>query len=225
MMNMQTLFFREKSFECFDDRSVLELMLSTAGVRGNIPEIIQKLYDTFGSFKGILEARPFQLMQVSGVTEKTAMLVSMIVPLAKVWERSNLQNPCRLTNRHEAESYCKSLLMGERTEQFYVICVNAQCNVLGARKIGEGTINEVNAHPRLVAETALNFNAHSVFFCHNHPGGTCAPSHEDIVSTTQLQRMLNSMGIAVLDHIIVAGANTYSMAQHGDIDYRMRGAA
>ena len=71
-------------------------------------------------------------------------------------------------------------------------------------------------------ETALNYNAHSVLLSHNHPGGTCAPSPEDIASTKTLQRLLNGVGILVLDHIIVAGDRTYSMIQHGDIDYRTR---
>ena len=76
---------------------------------------------------------------------------------------------------------------------------------------------------RMVLETALNYNAHSVLLCHNHPGGTCAPSPEDIASTLQLQRLLNGVGILLLDHIIVAGDRTYSMIQHGDIDYRIKG--
>ena len=83
-----------------------------------------------------------------------------------------------------------SLLMGERTERFYVISLNAQCKVLGVKKISEGSLSEVSAYPRMVAEAALNYNAHSVLLCHNHPGGTCCPSPEDIQSTIQLQRML-----------------------------------
>ena len=59
---------------------------------------------------------------------------------------------------------------------------------------------------------------------HNHPGGTCAPSTEDISSTLLLQRLLISMDIMILDHIIVVGSRTYSMIQHGDIDYRRRAA-
>jgi len=38
----------------------------------------------------------------------------------------------------------------------------------------------------------------------------------------QLQRLLNGVGVLVLDHMIVADGKTYSMAQHGDIDFRMR---
>ena len=33
----------------------------------------------------------------------------------------------------------------------------------------------------------------------------------------------NKIKNLVLDHIIVAGDRTYSMIQHGDIDYRIKG--
>ena len=221
-MNLQSLFMREKSFEGYDDNAVLECLLTTAGVRTDIPTLIANLRDEFGSFKGILEAKPVQLMKVEGVTKKSAALIAMIAPLARVWERTCMQNQERIGNSREAEAYCKSLLMGERTERFYVIALNAQCKVLGVKKISEGSLSEVSAYPRMVAETALNYNAHSVLLAHNHPGGTCAPSPEDIQSTLQLQRMLNAMGILVLDHIVVAGSSTYSMVMHGDIDYRVR---
>ncbi len=224
-MNLQTLFMKEKSFEGYDDNAVLECLLMTAGVRADIPVMINNLRDEFGSFKGILEAKPVQLMKVDGVSKKTAMLISMIAPLAKVWERCNLRDPEKIGCAREAEAYCKSLLMGERTERFYVIALNAQCKLLGAKKITEGTLSEVSAYPRAVVETALNYNAHSVLLAHNHPGGTCFPSREDIASTLQLQRVLSTLGILVLDHIIVAGGNAYSMVQHGDIDYRVKGAA
>ncbi len=221
-MNLKTMFLKEKSFEGYDDRAVLECLLSTAGIRTDVPSLVDRLFTSFGSLKNILEARPEQLKSVKGVSEKTATLVSMITPLARVWEKCNMREPDKITNCREAEAYCKSLLMGERTERFFVICVNAQCKVLGTKKVSEGTINEVSAYPRTVAEAALMYNAHSVFFCHNHPGGTCAPSGEDIASTLQLQRLLGQMGIFVLDHLIVAGADTYSMAQHGDIEFGRR---
>jgi DNA repair protein RadC len=134
-----------------------------------------------------------------------------------------MQSPRRVGNSREAEKYCISILAGHRTERFYVVALNAQCTILGQRKISEGSLSEVSAYPRMVMETAMNYNAHSVLLCHNHPGGTCAPSPEDITSTMQLQQLLNSVGILVLDHIIVANDRTYSMIQHGDIDYRIKG--
>ena len=222
MSILESIFLKEKSFENYSDGAVLELLFSTAGVRGDTQSIIESLFESFGSFKGVLEARPAQLMKIPGVTKKVATLVSMIAPLAKVWERANMEDPDKISNTREAEAYTKSLLMGERTERFFVVALNARCKILGCRKISEGSLSEVSAYPRMVMEAALMYNAHSVLLCHNHPGGTCAPSPEDISSTMQLQRMLNCVGILVLDHIIVAGDRTYSMIQHGDINYRTR---
>ena len=220
---MRDRFIRDKGFENFEDHQILELLLFYANARGDTNPLAHKLIDTFGTLKGVLEARPEQLLAVEGIGKQAATLISMIVPLTRVWYRCAMEVPDRIGNSREAEDYCLSILAGERTERFYVVSLNAKCKVLGRRKISEGSLSEVSAYPRMVMETALNYNAHSVLLCHNHPGGTCAPSPEDITSTIQLQRLLNGVGILVLDHIIVAGNKTYSMIQHGDIDYRIKG--
>ena len=219
---LRNRFMKEGGFEHFQDHQILELLLFYAQPRMDTNEIAHALIDTFGSLKGVLEARPEMLMTVKHVGPQAATLISMVVPLTRVWNRCAMTAPNRIGNSREAEKFCLSIAAGSRTERFFVIALNAQCMVLGQRIISEGSLSEVSAYPRLVMETALNYNAHSVLLCHNHPGGTCAPSGEDISSTVQLQRLLNGVGILVLDHIIVAGSSTYSMIQHGDIDYRIR---
>lgn len=221
-MRLRKRFQDEGGFDSFKDHEILELLLMYGAPRKDVNGIAHALLEQFGSLKGVLEARPEMLQTVKGVGESQATILSMAVPLAKVWERCCMENPQKITNRTELEAYCKSRLLGQRTEKFIVICVDAKCKLLGQRVISEGSLSEVSAYPRSVVETALNYNAYSVFFCHNHPGGTCAPSAEDVTSTVQLQRLLNGIGILVLDHIIVAGNQTYSMAQHGDIDFRTR---
>ncbi len=215
-------FRKEGGFDHFQDHEILELILTYGAPRGDMNGIAHELLDTFGSLKAVFEARPEALMRVRGVGEAQATMIAMAVSLARVWEIRSGEELKRITNRRELEQYCRSMLLGERNERFYVICVDAQCRVLGTRKISEGSLSEVSAYPRSVVETALNYNAHSVFFCHNHPGGTCAPSTEDIASTIQLQRILNGVGVLVLDHVIIAGTQAYSMSAHGDLDFRTR---
>ena len=211
----------DKDLTTFSDYEILQLLISYTGGEKSA-RLAEKLLDTFGSLKGVLEARPEQLQMVKGIGSRTASLIAMMIPMVRTWSRLCREIPDRISNSREAENYCMSLLAGERLENFYVIALNAKCNVLGKRKIATGSLSEVNAYPRLVLETALNYNAHSILLSHNHPGGTCAPSTEDIASTQQLQRLLSGVGILVLDHIIVAGDRTYSMIQHGDIDYRAK---
>ena len=211
----------DKDLATFTDYEILQLLISYTGGEKSA-RLAEKLLDTFGSLKGVLEARPEQLQMVRGIGARTSSLISLMVPMVRTWTRLCREVPDRIGNSREAENFCLSLLAGERLENFYVIALNAKCNVLGKRKISTGSLSEVSAYPRLVLETALNYNAHSVLLSHNHPGGTCAPSPEDISSTLQLQRLLNGVGILVLDHIVVAGDRTYSMIQHGDIDYRVK---
>ena len=223
----QTLRLRERllnehGFDGFDDTDILSTVLSYAGGTRDTAGLVDRLIDTFGSLKTILEARPEQLLKVKGMNKTRASLLALMVPMARVWQRCAMEIPDRIGNSREAENYCLSLLAGERLENFFVIALNAKCSVLGRRRISTGSLSEVSAYPRLVMETALNYNAHSVLLCHNHPGGTCAPSPEDISSTLQLQKLLNGVGILVLDHIIIAGDRAYSMIQHGDIDYRIK---
>ena len=212
----------EHGFESFDDSDILTTVLSYAKGSKDTAGLVKRLFDTFGSLKSILEARPEQLLSVDGMTLSRACMISLVVPLTRVWHRCVMTAQDKIGNTREAEKYCMSLLAGERLENFYVIALNTKCNILGQRRISTGSLSECSAYPRLVMETALNYNAHSILLCHNHPGGTCAPSPEDIASTLQLQRLLNGVGILVLDHIIVAGDRTYSMIQHGDIDYRVK---
>ena len=199
------------------------MLLDLAGCRGDRYILSEALLDEFGSLKGVLEAREEQLIKMEGIGRKTAAMIRVIVPFAKIWERVNMENPTRIGNSGEAEAYCKSLLMGFRHEVFYVICLNARCHILGKRKISDGSLGEVNTYPRIVMETALNYNANSILLCHNHPGGTQFPSPEDVSSTVKIQQLMNGVGILVMDHILVAGNSAYSMIQHGDITYRMRG--
>ena len=221
-LRLRERFLSERSFENFDDSEVLSTVLSFSGGSKDNGILVQRLLETFGSLKGVLEAQSDHLLRIEGMTKTKAGLICMMVPMYRIWQRCVMQTPTRIGNARDAESFCKSLLLGERVEKFYVIALNAQCQLLGVRKISDGSLSECSAYPRKIAEYAILLNSHSLLICHGHPGGTCAPSPEDIASTIQIQRMLNTMGILLLDHVIVANDSAYSMVQNGDIDYRIR---
>lgn len=61
--------FRENGLEGFAPHEVLELLLFYARARGDVNPLAHRLLDHFGSLKGVLEARPEQLMAVEGVGE------------------------------------------------------------------------------------------------------------------------------------------------------------
>ena len=207
--------YRKQGLDGFAPHEVLELLLFYCRARGDVNPLAHRLIDRFGSLRGVLEAEYSQLMNVPGVGEETATLISMIVPLFRRYAAAQAEKQNAIHNRSEARRYCIALQAGRRKESFFVICLNNNPQVTGQRLISEGTPGEVQAYPRVVIETALNLNAQGVLLCHNHPGGIAAPSQADIDVTQQLEMLLTELGIKLLDHIIVAGETAYSMADEG----------
>jgi DNA repair protein RadC len=66
-----------------------------------------------------------------------------------------------------------------------------------------------------VVAKALAHNAAAVIFTHNHPSGVAEPSRADELLTQRLKDALALVDIRVLDHIVVAGETTVSLAERG----------
>ncbi len=214
--------FRLEGLEGFAPHEVLELLLCYGRARGDVNPMAHALLDAFGSLKGVLEATPQQLMTVPGVGEEVATLISLCVPLFRRYTLCLNEERRLIRSTEEARQYCTALLAGQRQERFYAVCLGANRAVLGRRLIAEGTVGEVAAYPRLVVETALNLNAHGVIVCHNHPDGAAEPSPEDLTATHHLSRILAALDIALLDHVIVAGASACSLAERGQLTPKPR---
>ena len=209
--------FRENGLQGFSAHEALELLLFYGRARGNVNDTAHALMDAFGSLAGVLEATQEQLMNVSGVGEETATLLTLILPLFRRYADEANQKRRKLTTCQLTMDYCKTLMAGYRQEQFFMICLTADGSVICHRKIAEGTLSAVTAYPRIVMEAAINSNAHGVILCHNHPGGIAEPSGDDVCTTRYLQQLLEGTGIIMLDHVIVAGQQAYSMNQHHDL--------
>jgi len=212
--------FREEGLDGFAPHEVLELLLFYGRARGDVNMAAHALMEKFGSLRSVLEASPDQLQTVEGVGEETATLISLAVPLFRRYQQETLASQTEIRHRREAEAFCIAMMSGLRQERFVLISLGAKGQLLGKRTIAEGSLSEVTAYPRLIAEGVLSHNGHSAILCHNHPGGTCRPSAADLRTTREIDALLSSLGVVLLDHMIVAGQEVYSMAAHGDLPLR-----
>ena len=67
------------------------------------------------------------------------------------------------------------------------------------------------------AAAAARCGASLVVLAHNHPSGLALPSAADQGATDRVQRALDTVGIQLLDHIVVADGDYVSMAQNGTL--------
>jgi DNA repair protein RadC len=100
-------------------------------------------------------------------------------------------------------------------ETFGGIYLDSRNRIISEREIYVGTLTSSTVSPRDVFRFALNDNAASVIVFHNHPSGDPSPSPEDLGFTTKLVNVGRDLGVAVLDHIIVASSGFVSFNQRG----------
>jgi DNA repair protein RadC len=101
-------------------------------------------------------------------------------------------------------------LKRDSREHFLVFLLNARHEVLGKEVVSIGSLNASIVHPREVFRPALLAAAASIVLVHNHPSGDPEPSEEDVGITKRLVDAGELLGIAVLDHVIVASRGIVS---------------
>ena len=102
-------------------------------------------------------------------------------------------------------------------EVFSVMYLDSKNGLIKLKEMFRGTVDQNIVFCREILKTAIQLNATKVILVHNHPSGDPTPSDKDIKMTESLYLLLDLIQIKVLDHIIIAGAETYSLAENGQI--------
>ena len=100
-------------------------------------------------------------------------------------------------------------------EVFVCLWLDAKHRLIQCDEMFHGTLNQTSVYPREVVKRAIERNATAVVLCHNHPSGDATPSTADKSLTYTLKSALALVDVSVLDHVIVAGAKSLSMAMKG----------
>ncbi|MEM0925701.1 MAG: DNA repair protein RadC, partial [Planctomycetota bacterium] len=98
-------------------------------------------------------------------------------------------------------------------EEFHIVTLNTKHLPIHQHLITRGTLDASLVHPREVFRPAIRDAASAVLLIHNHPSGDSTPSREDIQVTERLTEAGKLLGIAVLDHIVVASQGSTSIRE------------
>jgi len=120
-----------------------------------------------------------------------------------------------LTSSQAVKDYLKLNLAPYEHEVFGCLFLNNSHHLIAFEELFIGTIDGASVHPREVVKKSLSHNASALIFCHNHPSGVTEPSLADIRITDKLKSACDTVGIRVLDHIVVTCGECTSMAERG----------
>ena len=207
--------FREHGLDVFTDHEALELRLFYAVPQKDVNPLAHRLLDRFGSLDAVFSAPPEELEKVDGVGEHAATLLTLILPMIRRARMESAKNGIALCSTELLGRYFCESFFGVRQEIFYEVCLDAKGKLLRSFKIAGGSVDAVHIDIRCIVENALRCRASAVALAHNHPSGVALPSSDDNATTLLAYDALRTVGVELIDHIIVADGDFVSLRDNG----------
>lgn len=197
------------------DYELLEMVLYAASPRTDTKPLAKRLLAHFGGFAKLMHAPPTDLAKVEGMGDAAIAAIKAIHASAERLLRDEASQGPVIQSWTALLDYCRVSMGHRKVEEFRVLFLNHKHALIADEVQQTGTVNHAPVYPREVVKRALDLGASAIILAHNHPGGDPTPSKEDIAITKQITAAAASLGLAVHDHLIIAGAKHYSFKSNG----------
>jgi DNA repair protein RadC len=196
------------------DYELLELLLTFAIPYSDVKPLAKRLIEHFGSFNQVFDAPADALMEVTGLREYSAVLIKLVKACSEYALKAEALKRQQISSLSALIDYCRTAMGGLADEQFRVIFLNSQNEVMAEEIVQEGTVNQTVVYPRKVLELALKHKATGLILVHNHPSGNLSPSASDQELTRALVKASKALSLIVHDHLIIGRHGYFSLAEH-----------
>jgi len=184
------------------------------GVQGeSVFDIVRELFKKYGTLEKMALASLADLDEIKGVGQAKATQIKAVFELARRLNEEKNAHKSRETVKspQDVVRIIGSSLKDEKREHFLIITLDTRNHLIETHTISIGSLDSSIVHPREVFHPAIMDHAASVILIHNHPSGNPEPSEEDTKLTKQLLNSGQTLGIEILDHIIVGDNSYFSM--------------
>ena len=187
------------------DAEVLALILQKGTRSDNVIDMSNKLIAKYGLEK-LSSLSLTELSAINGIGEAKA---TQVLAAFEISRRIPLFNGTKITCAKDVfEKY--KYLSDLKQEKFMVLILDTKNKIIREEVVSVGTLDSALIHPREIFKSAIKESANAIIVVHNHPSGDCSPSEEDIKITSKISAAGETLGIKMLDHVIVGFENYWS---------------
>lgn len=203
--------FIKSGLEGFHDYEVLELLLTYVFPNRDTKPTARELLDKFKTLTGAFSVEKDELEEIKWIGERTAIYLKLLnETLGFMFEERARNEEIQFTKTSKLFEYFKATIGNKKNEVMRAAYLNSKNKLIHAENLSEGTVAETVAFLRKIVEGALKHRAVSVIIAHNHPGGVAEPSDNDDKITEQIKNALQTVGISLQDHLVIAGNEFFS---------------
>jgi len=194
--------FMEAGAQALADYEMLELVLFRAVPRRDVKPLAKDLLLKFGSFAEVISA-PAERLKQEGLGEAAVIELKVVQAAAQRLARGEVKKRTAMSSGTAVIDYIRTAQAFAEKEQFRILFLDKKNRVIADEVQQEGTVDHTPVYPREVVKRALELSATALILVHNHPSGDPTPSQADIEMTRQVAQVARTLGIQVLDHVIV----------------------
>ena len=165
------------------------------------------------SLRRIMKAPLSALCEVPGIGPAKAAKVLAALDLGRRAAEESLPGREQVATARDVYERMRLSMRDLPQEQFHVLLLNRQNEVLREVVVTRGTLDSADLHARDVFRAAMAENAACVVLVHNHPSGRPTPSPKDKELTRQLSVAGRMVGIPVHDHVIIGEHGYFSFSE------------
>jgi DNA repair protein RadC len=209
--------FLKTGIDGLHEHEILELLLAVAVPRVDTKKAAWALLKKFGGLAAVFDAPGTELQEVMGVGPSAACGIKIVKAAATAYLKTRLKNTDALTSPGTVFDFCRVAFAGDANETLHALLLDNRNRVKRVIRLSDGTVDQAAAYPRRVVEAALEARATGVILVHNHPSGGLEPSQDDGKFTEDAQRALRTVGVRLVDHVIVGSEGSFSFRETGQL--------
>lgn len=195
---------------------LIETMLHHRHRRQDQTELMQTLRSRFPNARALLFAEPF-LLERCGVHPHDALWIHQLIPLTRIFDQQGFKKHPYLARLNLASDYLMAQFRNRNVERFYMVCLNKLGKLKELVFLQEGTADGTLFDLSTLLKHVMRVQPRAVILSHNHPGGTLRPSQADLDCTHAALLALATIGVPLLDHIIVTDTQAVSLRENAFI--------
>lgn len=201
--------------EACTNQDLIAILLGSGTKKESVLELSNRVISHFNGIRLLEEATIQELTALSGIGEAKAVQLRAAIELGKRIRNYPKEMKYVIRSPKDASDFVMEDMRTLTQEHFVCLFLSTKNQVIHRQTIFIGSLNMSVVHPREIFKAALRYSAASMICIHNHPSGDTAPSQEDIDVTKRLVEVGKTIGIEVLDHVIIGDHSFCSLKEKG----------
>lgn len=211
----------EYGVDSLTDAELLAVLLITGTKDVNVVNLAYNIMEGDGEGFGIhniFHHNMDRLLSIKGIGKVKAVQILALGEFCKrAWTRKNTIRRISFSSPNVVANYYKESIRHLEVEELRIVFLDTRQRPISDMVVSVGTVNASLVSVREILIESLRHLAVNVILIHNHPSGDPSPSKADIDVTKDINKALDSVGIELVDHIVIGDNCYYSFKEQGII--------